>query len=96
MMDHLLALKKPTSYYRYFRQHPQNARKLTSHECTVTNGVCSLLDDVSDATIRMQGPGDTHVSQAMFVMTEVIAMLCLGYSVLDAGLLFGRRGLVYI
>ena len=25
--------------------------------------------------IRMQGTGDTHVSQAMFIMTEVIAML---------------------
>ena len=32
-------------------------------------------DDVSEATIRMQGAGDTHVSQAMFIMTEVIAML---------------------
>ena len=73
MMDRLLALKKPTS--EYFRQHPQNARKLTSHEWTVTNEVYSLLDDVSEATIRMQGVGYTHVSQMMFVMTEVIAML---------------------
>ena len=73
MMDRLLALKKPIS--EYFRQHPQNAWKLTSHEWTVTNEVCSLLDDVSEATIRMQGAGDTHVSQAMFIMTEVIAML---------------------
>ena len=73
MMDRLLALKKPIS--EYFRQHPQNARKLTSHEWTVTNEVCSLLDDVSEATIRMQGAGDAHVSQAMFIMTEVIVML---------------------
>ena len=73
MMDRLLALKKPIS--EYFRQHPQNAQKLTSHEWTVTNEVCSLLDDVSEATIRMQGAGDTHVSQAMFIMTEVIVML---------------------
>ena len=35
----------------------------------------SLLDDVSKATIRIQGIRDTHVSQAMFIMTEVIAML---------------------
>ena len=73
MMDRLLALKKTIS--EYFRQHLQNARKLTSPEWTVINDVCSLLDDVSDATIRMQGTGDTHVSQAMFTMTEVIAML---------------------
>ena len=72
MMIHLLALKKPIT--EYFRQHPQNARKLTSHEWAVTNEVCSLLDDVSEATIRMQGAGDTHVSQAMFIMTEVTAM----------------------
>ena len=37
--------------------------------------MCSLLDEVSEATIRMQGAGDTHVSQAMFIMTEAIAML---------------------
>ena len=73
MIDHLLALKKPIS--EYFRQHPQSARKLTLHEWTVTNEVCSLLDDVSEATIRMQGAGDTRVSQAMFTMAEVIAML---------------------
>ncbi|CAN0217985.1 unnamed protein product, partial [Ascophyllum nodosum] len=73
MVDRLLALKKPIS--EDFRQHPQNTRKLTSHEWTVTNEVCSLLDDVSEATIRMKGAGDTHVSQAMFIMTEVIAML---------------------
>ena len=72
-MDRLLALEKPIS--EYFRQHPQNARKLTSHELTVTNEVCSLLDDVSEATIRKQGAGNTHVSQAMFIMTEAIAML---------------------
>ena len=73
MMDSLLSLKEPTS--EYFRQHFQNARKLTPHEWTVTNEVCSLLDDVSEVTIRMQGAGDTHVSQAMAVMTEVTAML---------------------
>ena len=73
MMDRLLASKNPIS--EYLRQHPQNARKLTAHEWSVTNEVCSLLDDVSEATIRMQGTGDTHVSQAKFIMTEVIAML---------------------
>ena len=34
----------------------------------------SFLDGVSEATVRVQGAGDTHVSQAMFIMTEVIAM----------------------
>ena len=33
------------------------------------------MDDVSEATIRIQGAGDSHVSQAMFIMTDVIAML---------------------
>ena len=37
--------------------------------------MCSLLDDVSEATIRVQGDGDTYVSQVMFIMAEVIAML---------------------
>ena len=37
--------------------------------------MCSLLDDVPEATIRMQGAGKTHVSQAMVIMAEVIAML---------------------
>ena len=73
MMDRLLALKKPIS--EYFRQHPQNARKLIPHEWTATNEVCSLLDEISDDTTRMQGAGDTHVSQAIFIMTEAIAML---------------------
>ena len=73
MIDRYLALKKLIS--EYFRQHPQNARKLTSHEWTVINKVCSLLDDVSESTIPMQGDRDTHVSQAMLIMTEVIAML---------------------
>ena len=74
MMGRVLALKKPIS--EYFRQHHQNARKLTSHEWTVTNEVCRrLLDDVSKATIRMQGAENAHVIQAMSIMTEVIAML---------------------
>ena len=72
MMDRLLALKKTIS--EYFRQHPRNARKLTSHKWSVTNEVCSLLDDVSEATIRTKGAGDTHAGQAMFIVTEVIAM----------------------
>ena len=72
-MGRLLALKKPIS--EYFRQHPQNAQKLTSHDWTVTDEVCSLLDDVSKATIQMQRAGDTHVIQAIFIVTEVIAML---------------------
>ena len=73
-MDRVLALKKAIS--EYFRQQAQNnARKLTSHEWTVINEVCSLLDEVFEATIRMQEAKDTHVSQAMFIMYEVIEML---------------------
>ena len=72
-MDRLLALKK--AIIEYFRLHPSNARKLTSHEWTVTNEVCSLLDVVSEATTPIQGGEDTHVSQVMFIMTEVIELL---------------------
>ena len=73
MMDRLLALKKAIS--EYSRLHPSNARKLTSHKRTVANEVCSLLDVVSEAATRIQGAEDTHVSQAMFIMTEVIELL---------------------
>ena len=74
MMMGLLGLKKATT--EYFRQETQNsARRLTSHEWTVTSEVSSRLDDVSEATIRMQGATDTHLSQAMFIMREVIEML---------------------
>ena len=68
MMVRLLGLK--IAITEHFRQETQNsARRVTSHE------VSSLLDDVSEATIRMQGATDTHLSQAMFVMREVMEML---------------------
>ena len=73
MMVRLLGLKK---IIEYFRQETQNTtRRLTSHELTVTNEESSLQDDVTEATIRMQGATDTHLSQAMFIMREVIEML---------------------
>ena len=73
MMVRLLGLEK--AIIEYFRQEPQNsARRLTSHEWTITNEVSSLVDDVSEATIRVQGATDTHLSQAMF-LREVIEML---------------------
>lgn len=37
--------------------------------------MCSLLGDVSEATIRMEGAKDIHVSQMMFIMHEVMEML---------------------
>ncbi|CAB1103007.1 unnamed protein product [Ectocarpus sp. CCAP 1310/34] len=73
MMDRVLALKKPIS--EYFKKYPQNERKLTPNEWTITNEVCSLLSDVSEVTIRMQGSVDTHVGQAMFILHELIEML---------------------
>ncbi|CAN0214735.1 unnamed protein product, partial [Ectocarpus fasciculatus] len=73
MMDRLLALKKPIT--EYFREQPHNSRKLTQPEWTITNEVCSLLSDVSEVTIRMQGAKDTHISQAMFIIHEVMEML---------------------
>ena len=41
----------------------------------MTNEVCSLLDTVAEATIRIQGSVDTHVSQTVFLMKEVVEML---------------------
>ncbi|CAM9867856.1 unnamed protein product, partial [Ectocarpus sp. 12 AP-2014] len=63
MMGRLLILKKPISEYfrRLAQQNSQNKqlkRKLTAHEWTVTNEVCSLLETVSEVTIRMQGATD--------------------------------------
>eukprot|EP00904_Undaria_pinnatifida_P008196 jgi/Undpi1/4506/HiC_scaffold_18.g07860.m1 len=58
-----------------FRQVPNAERRLTSHEWGVTNEVSSILSEVSAATIRMQGAKDTHLSQAMFIMREVIDMM---------------------
>ncbi|CAB1106613.1 unnamed protein product [Ectocarpus sp. CCAP 1310/34] len=73
MMDRALALKKPIS--EFFKKYPQNDRKLTPNEWTIINEVCSLLADVSEITIRVQGSVDTHIGQAMFIIHEVIEML---------------------
>ena len=74
MTVRLLGLKKAIT--EYVRQETQtNARRQISHEWTVTNEVFSLRDDVSEDTIRMQGATDTHLSQAMFIMREVIGRL---------------------
>ena len=73
-MARLLGLKKAIT--EYFRQETlDTARRQTSHDWTVMNEVSSLPDDVSEATIRMQEATDTHLSQAMFIMPEVIEML---------------------
>ena len=38
-----------------------------------------------------------HAQELNAISTAVMpSIICLGYSVLDAGLSFGRRGLVYI
>jgi len=55
----------------YFRKHDTNNRKLSSREWTVTNEVCSLLDVVTEVTVKIQGATDTHISQTMFNMREI-------------------------
>ena len=47
----------------------------TNGTSPTTNEVCTLLDVVSAATTRMQGAEDTHVKQAIFIMTEVVELL---------------------
>jgi hypothetical protein len=73
MMARLLKLKK--AIMEYFRRHPDNQRKLTSHEWLVTNEVCSLLDTIAEVTTRIQGSVDTHVSQTVFLMKEAKELL---------------------
>lgn len=72
-MDRLLKLKKPIT--EYLKAHPNNTRKLSTNEWLITREVCSLLDPVAEVTTRIQGTEGTFLSQAILLMTELLAVL---------------------
>ena len=57
----------------YFKTHDtSSSRKLSTREWVITNEVCSLLDVVSEVTAKIQEGDDTHISQTMFNMKEIM------------------------
>ena len=72
-MDHLLLLK--AAVVEYFRVHAFNKRRLSVREWSVTNEVCSVLDPVAEVKTKVQGAGDTYISQATFLVMELLAIM---------------------
>ena len=72
-MDRLLLLK--AAVVEYFRVHASDKRRLSVREWSVTNEVCSVLDPVAEVNIKLQGAEDTYISQATFLMTELLAIM---------------------
>ncbi|CAM9975726.1 unnamed protein product, partial [Ascophyllum nodosum] len=71
MMDRLLLLK--AAVVEYFRVHASDKRRLSVREWSITNEVCSVLDPVAEVNNKVQGAEDTYISQATFLMTELLA-----------------------
>lgn len=69
----MLVLKK--AILNYFSENRSYSEELSDHEWKITGEVCSLLDVVAEVDTCIRGPSDTHISQAMFNMTEVLAIL---------------------
>ena len=59
----------------YFRVHASDKRRLSVREWSVTNEVCSVLDPVAEVNTKVQGAEDTYISQATFLMTELLAIM---------------------
>ena len=72
-MDRLLLLK--AAVVEYFRVHASDKRRLSVREWSVTNEVCSVLDPVAEVNIKVQEAEDTYISQATFLMTELLAIM---------------------
>ena len=72
-MDRLLLSK--AAVVEYFRVHASDKRRLSVRERSVTNEVCSVLDPVAEVNIKVQGAEDTYISQATFLMTELLAIM---------------------
>ena len=73
MMERLLQLKEPV--VEYFRRKSNDKRRLTSHDWNVTNQVCSILGPIAEANIKIQGAEDTYISQATFLMKELMEIM---------------------
>ena len=72
-MTSLFQLKKPV--VEYFRRNSNEKRRLTSHDWNVTNQVCSILDPIAEVKIKIQGAEDTYISQATFLMKELMEIM---------------------
>ena len=55
--------------------HASDKRRLSVREWSVTNEVCSVLDPVAEVNTKVQGAEDTYISQATFLMTELLAIM---------------------
>ena len=72
-MERLLQLKEPV--VEYFRRNSNDKRRLTSHDWNITNQVCSILDPIAEVNIKIQGAEDTYISQATFLMKELMEIM---------------------
>ena len=72
-MDRRLLLK--AAVVEYFRVHASDKRRLSVREWSVTNEVCSVLDPVAEVNTKVQGAEDTYISQATFLMTELLTIM---------------------
>ena len=72
-MERLLQLEEPV--VEYFRRISNDERWLTSHDWNVTNQVCSILDPIAEVNIKIQGAEDTYISQATFLMKELMKIM---------------------
>ena len=72
-MKRLLQLKEPV--VEYFRRNSNDKRRLTSHEWNATNQACSILYPIAEVNIKIQGADDTYISQATFLMKELMEIL---------------------
>ena len=72
-MERLLQPKEPV--VEYFRRNSDDKRRLTGHDWNVTNQVCSILDHIAEVDIKTQGAEDTYISQATFLMKELMEIM---------------------
>ena len=72
-MDRLPLLK--AAVVEYFRVHASDKRRLSVREWSVTNEVCSVLDPVAEVNTKVPGAEDTYISQATFLMAELLAIM---------------------
>ena len=69
-MERFVQLKEPI--VEYFRRNSNDKRRLTSHDWNVMNQVCSILDPIAEVNTKNQGAEDTYISQATFLMKELM------------------------
>ena len=73
MLESLLQLEEPV--VEYFRRNSNDKRRLTGHDWDVTNQVYSILDPIAEVNIKIQGAEDAYISQATFLMKELMEIM---------------------